>query len=221
MSIIPESVGFYSLVEKASLFASAAHAAVGQVRKYTSEPYINHPRAVAELVDEAGGTAEMVAAAWLHDVVEDTKVTIVDIHDTFGDIVSQYVYWLTDNNETKGLNRAARKDLTRRKLESAPPEVKTIKLADLIDNTQSIVARDPDFARVYMVEKKELIWALKEGNHELLCRAMQLIQDYEQGRLDAGLKAGVPHQTLVLDGNIQEVGGHPHWGLMQNTTWET
>ncbi len=48
----------------------------GQFRKYTSEPYIVHPRAVARLVADHGGSPDMVAAAWLHDVVEDCNVTI-------------------------------------------------------------------------------------------------------------------------------------------------
>lgn len=202
------------LVEKAKLYATAAHAAAGQKRKYTAEPYIVHPQAVAKLVEEAGGTAEQVAAAWLHDVVEDTKVTIIDIHRDFGDTVSQYVYWLTEHNEARDLNRAARKDYARRKLEGAPPEVKTIKLADLIDNTQSIVERDPDFARVYMAEKKELIWALKEGHHGLLCRAMQLVQDYEQGRLDEALgkPPGAEYQVQLKSEAVSQPDAlNPGW----------
>jgi (p)ppGpp synthase/HD superfamily hydrolase len=61
--------------EKARLFAKAAHAAVGQMRKYTDEPYIVHPVEVAGIVRYWGGTDTMCVAALLHDVLEDTKIT--------------------------------------------------------------------------------------------------------------------------------------------------
>ena len=66
-----------NIVEKARVFATAAHAAVGQLRKYTFEPYIVHPAEVFAIVSTVdGATEEMMAAAWLHDTVEDTGVTI-------------------------------------------------------------------------------------------------------------------------------------------------
>lgn len=63
--------------------ATAAHEGIGQVRKYTGEPYINHPAAVAELVSSVPHTPEMLAAAWLHDTVEDTPITLLDIELNF------------------------------------------------------------------------------------------------------------------------------------------
>jgi (p)ppGpp synthase/HD superfamily hydrolase len=85
------------IVEKARIFATAAHAAVDQRRKYTNEPYIVHPKQVADFVANVpGATPEMIAAAWLHDVVEDTKVTNEDIAREFGDKVGEYVGWVTD-----------------------------------------------------------------------------------------------------------------------------
>src|SRR5580765_8807774 len=81
---------------RARVFATAAHAAVGQVRKYTGEPYINHPAAVAEIVRAVPHSEAMLAAAWLHDVVEDTKVTYADIKAEFGEDVAVLVNWLTD-----------------------------------------------------------------------------------------------------------------------------
>ena len=73
-----------SHAQTALVFATAAHAAVGQMRKYTNDPYIVHPIRVATTVAKFGGTDEMIAAAYLHDVVEDTGVSIVDILDMFG-----------------------------------------------------------------------------------------------------------------------------------------
>ena len=65
------------LEQRALAFARRAHESIDHRRKYTDEPYIVHPIAVAELVKSVPHTPEMVAAAYLHDVVEDTPVTIV------------------------------------------------------------------------------------------------------------------------------------------------
>lgn len=64
-------------VEKAYYFAMAAHAAVGQKRKYTGEPYIVHPVEVCDIITHnvEWSNDEMCCAALLHDVVEDTQVT--------------------------------------------------------------------------------------------------------------------------------------------------
>lgn len=72
-----------AIEEKARVFATAAHGAVGQVRKYTGEPYINHPAEVVQIVRSVQHTPDMIAAAWLHDVVEDTAVTLEDIEQHF------------------------------------------------------------------------------------------------------------------------------------------
>ena len=63
------------LVRRAFAFAKAAHEAVGQMRKYTGEPYIVHPVEVADIVQTVAHTEVMLAAALLHDTVEDTGVT--------------------------------------------------------------------------------------------------------------------------------------------------
>ena len=69
------------------MFAIAAHKAVGQKRKYTGDDYIVHPAEVAHIVDQVpGSTDEMVAAAWLHDVVEDTGVDITEYDPTFAKV---------------------------------------------------------------------------------------------------------------------------------------
>jgi len=120
------------LVKEARLFAANAHAAARQCRKYTYEPYIMHPFRVAGLVATVPHTEEMLAAAWLHDTVEDTLVTLQDIRERFGETVSTMVAWMTDVRPIMG-NRAAKVEQNRLRLIDAPPEVKTIKLADILD----------------------------------------------------------------------------------------
>jgi len=156
---------------RALAFAKAAHASIDQRRKYTGEPYIVHPMAVAEIVRSVPHTPEMVAAAYLHDVVEDTPVTIDEVTAEFGPVVGELVDWLTDVSRPGDGNRRVRKELDRCHLAKAPPQAKTIKLADLIDNSLTISARDPDFWRVYRQEKLALLEVLGEGDPALWKRA--------------------------------------------------
>jgi (p)ppGpp synthase/HD superfamily hydrolase len=155
-----------NLVDAARYFCIAAHSATGQVRKYTGEPYFEHPMQVAQIlkVHVPTVTDEMLAAAFLHDVVEDTEVPLSLIVTMFGPIVGAYVEQLTDVSRPEDGNRARRKAIDREHTAKASPEAKTIKLADLISNTRSIVARDPDFAVTYLAEKRQLLQVLTEGD---------------------------------------------------------
>lgn len=163
------------ILRSARIFATAAHAAVGQVRKYTNEPYIVHPIEVADIVRSVGGTTEMIAAAYLHDVVEDTSVDHTLLRRTFGADIAELVLWVTDVSRPEHGNRAARKAIDRRHLSQAPAEAQTIKLADLISNTNSIVQHDPKFAVTYLEEKRLLLEVLTRGNSELRERALNQI----------------------------------------------
>ena len=157
------------LITEAIIFATAAHAAINHKRKYTGEDYIVHPREVAEIVDGVDGrTDEMVAAAWLHDTVEDTGVTIELIESIFGKEVATLVGWLTDVSTPEDGNRAVRKAIDRNHSAASPREAQTIKLADLLSNTRSIVAEDPKFAITYLAEKRLLLEVLTLGDKQLL-----------------------------------------------------
>jgi (p)ppGpp synthase/HD superfamily hydrolase len=159
------------LIERARIFATAAHAAVAQLRKYTGEPYIVHPAEVAGIVAEAGGTEAMIAAAWLHDVVEDTGVTNEVIRAEFGAEVAELVGWLTDVSRPEQGNRAIRKAIDRAHTAMAPAEAQTVKLADLISNTRSILAQDVAFAKVYLEEKRLLLEVMTKGDSTLMAEA--------------------------------------------------
>lgn len=161
------------LESRALAFAKAAHESVDQRRKYTGEPYIVHPVAVAELVKSVPHTEEMVAAALLHDVVEDTPVSIEQVEDEFGHEVATLVSWLTDVSRPEDGNRATRKSRDLEHTRHAPAAAKTIKLADLIDNTRTIKAHDPAFWKVYRREKLALLRVLKEGDPNLWQRAAE------------------------------------------------
>lgn len=164
------------IVTKAELFATDAHR--GQKRKYTGENYIVHPAEVVGIVESVPHTKEMLAAAWLHDVVEDTDWLIEDIKWEFGHSVGSLVDWLTDVSKPSDGNRERRKQIDREHIAKAPPEAKTIKLADLISNSRSIVQHDPDFAKIYMREKELLMHSLLGGDQTLFAQAMKILEDY-------------------------------------------
>lgn len=164
------------LEERARAFAVERHG--GQIRKYTGYPYTTHLLNVANLVRGVPHTEEMLAAAWLHDTLEDTNTTGDEILVRFGPVVLLWVKFLTDRHPHIVGNRATRKQLYRDWLAGAPPEVKTIKLADLIDNSSTIVEHDPGFAKVYMSEKKALLAVLQDGAAALLREATMLVDGY-------------------------------------------
>lgn len=164
-----------NLLERARVFATAAHAAVGQKRKYTGEPYVVHPLEVANIVMAAGGSEASIAAAMLHDVLEDTAVTYDLLEDEFGSEVAELVLWLTDVSKPEDGNRSTRKALDRQHIAAAPAAAQTVKVADLISNTRSIVAHDPGFAKVYLEEKRQLLEVLTKADPALLNQAKKQI----------------------------------------------
>lgn len=162
-------------INTAKYFAVAAHAAVKQKRKYTGEDYYWHCYNVADIVQRNGGTETMIAAAWLHDTVEDAGVTIELIEECFGSRVAGYVEALTDREEG---NRKERKRLACIRLGNACAEVQTIELADLIDNTSTVVRYDHAFANTYMQEKRDLLEVLTKGDAKLYAIAKSFVDDY-------------------------------------------
>lgn len=172
--------------EKALKFAEKAH--LGQKRKYIEEDYIEHPKRVAETIRSVPHTEEMICAAYLHDVVEDTDFSNEDIKQYFGEEVANLVHELTDQyikRDYPHLNRKARKKLEVNRQEKISPQAKTIKLADVIDNTRDIVKNDPNFARKYLREMESLVESLQGGNFKLFMLACYEIQ---KGKLDLKIK---------------------------------
>jgi GTP diphosphokinase / guanosine-3',5'-bis(diphosphate) 3'-diphosphatase len=165
-----------NLASMAMLFARDAHK--DQVRKYTGEPYHCHLAEVVAISMSTGWRHPMIhpdsfmAVGWLHDVMEDCEVDRDELHQRFGFEVAIGVYLLSDL-ETEG-NRAQRKRASRERLSTAPSWVQTIKYADLISNTYSIVRHDPEFAKVYLQEKRDLLEVMDRGDPVLRSMAMEL-----------------------------------------------
>ncbi len=192
------------LIERAREFATNAHQRIGQRRKYTNQPYHLHLAAVAKLVEEVSDDAEMVAAAWLHDTVEDTPATLDDIEKNFGQSVAELVEELTDISKASDGNRAARKELDRIHLSQASLRAKTVKLADLIDNSKDIRKNDERFARVYLSEMGALLKVLSDGDPILFKRASKLHAKYTEQLTDKDIYDKGPEQ---LDRDITALKG--------------
>lgn len=168
-----------SLIEKARAFAMYAHR--NQIRKYTDTHYFWHVHAVAQTVFDVlppqVDFEETVAAAYLHDVLEDTDVPASLLGVLFGQRVLDLVLMVTDISKPEDGNRAVRKAKDRDHLARADAFGQTIKLADLIDNSRSIVANDPSFAKVYLKEKAKLLKVLTKGDQYLHGIATQILKD--------------------------------------------
>lgn len=162
------------LVSRAAAFATKAHA--GQRRKFNDEPYIAHPARVAAMVSDPSIVANqnVIAAAWLHDVMEDCGVTFHALANEFG----PYTAWLVDaltHRDDPSVNRADRKRNEADRLALFGWDVQTIKYADVIDNTASIAANDPEFASVYLPEMSYLLDRCQDGHQPLWRKAMDAV----------------------------------------------
>lgn len=167
------------VVSKAEALARSAHGAIDHLRKYTGEPYAEHLGSVARMVGDANGTEEMVAAAWLHDVLEDTTITREELEKVVGPVVTQYVLELTDVSRPEDGNRAIRKAKDRDHLALASSEAQTIKLADLIDNARSIIEHDQRFAKTFMLEMEGCLGILTRGDPQLHRMADQIVAEWK------------------------------------------
>ena len=161
-------------VERALAFSRIAHAE--QVRKYSGIPYWTHPLAVADIVATVTDDEDMYIAALLHDTIEDTVTTDEDIDLFFGSKIANLVVELTDISVPSDGNRETRKAIDRNKLAMVSAAAQTIKLADLLHNTPSIVWEgDIGFARIYLNEKAQLLDVLSNGDESLMVKSRILM----------------------------------------------
>lgn len=123
------------LIEKALQVASKAHQ--NQFRKNTDIPYIAHPAAVGMMVMKAGYDEDVVAAAILHDTVEDTDLTLEDIEREFGTKIAEIVAGCSEPD--KSLSWQARKEHTIEFLKTAAEDIRVVACADKLHNIRSII----------------------------------------------------------------------------------
>jgi (p)ppGpp synthase/HD superfamily hydrolase len=129
-------------IARARMFAIQAYEGLCR-RNRARTPLWMHAEEVAALVAQAGGSAAEIAAAWLHDVVEDTPYTIDDIRRMFGDEVAELVDGLTDPEEFAGMPTKERKLRQAERVVAKPHGVKRVKIADQISNVSSLIVDAP------------------------------------------------------------------------------
>ena len=130
------------LLDRAIMFAVRAHA--GTERRGKGFPYIVHPMEAMEIVATMTSDQELLAAAALHDTVEDTDITVEQIRAEFGDRIASLVASESDNFE-EGVSEEdswhARKQAAIDRLSSAPHDAKIVALGDKLSNMRAL-ARD-------------------------------------------------------------------------------
>lgn len=174
------------ILEKVKTFVRKAHR--GQVRKYTSLPYHIHPEKVMALCREYTHDSSILAAALLHDVLEDTPVTKKELGAFLKSIMPLQqavktlclVIELTDvftPNDYPSLNREERKAREAMRIAKTSSEAQTIRYADIIDNVGDIVRHDPEFGRVFVRECQLLLKKMTDGNPVLRQRAIKVVNE--------------------------------------------
>ena len=167
-SVQPCAMPFDAIV-RAAQFAEQCHH--GSARKWTGEPYIEHPMRVAGRVLLLKGVEAIhVQAAWLHDVIEDCYITRENICRMFGEPVAAIVHALTNPSKKLELRRKEAKALYREHLATQPRWVKLIKLVDRIDNIRDSAAGPSDWKQRYGAESMLLAERLYIPGDDMLIK---------------------------------------------------
>lgn len=161
-----------NLIIKAANFARDKHE--GQVRKYSGVPYITHPARIATAVTlYPESTEKMVAAAWLHDVLEDCDSSYIELRVEFGETVANLVYELTNDSKIvlPNGNREQRKQHDIARISKISRQAKIIKLMDRFDNLGELPLDNKtavNFLRsAYLDESDTLHQVLKDADEHL------------------------------------------------------
>ena len=168
------------MIDKAIAFATKAHE--GQFRKGTTRPFILHPLEVGEIVSAMTEDEEIIAAAILHDTIEDCEqVTAQSIAEQFGERVAEMVL---QESEDKSKTWMERKSRTIEKLGTAPMEIRMIGLADKLSNMRDIDRDYPQcgedlWNRFRMKDKNVIGWYYK-SIRDALKESMEATEAYAE-----------------------------------------
>lgn len=130
------------MIQKARDLAAEKHAHLTLYNAARS-PAILHLGEVAGWVERYGGNEETIAAAWLHDIVEDTDVTIEQVGEIFGPAVALLVDGLTDPPHFAPLPLDQRKPMQAERLKEKSDDVKLVKICDQLSNVRRVLSDPP------------------------------------------------------------------------------
>lgn len=173
------------LIKAARKFANSSHQRINTHRSPLLQSIEVHLKSVAQVVSSVSHTEEMVAAAWLHDIVEDSGTTIGDLERKFGAAVAGLVEELTVVSYMARGKPAARLELEKKHFARVSAAAKTIKLADLIDTCRDLYKSEPSTLKRYGTKAKELASVLEGGDPGLLARLRRDLDKYALDSLPA------------------------------------
>jgi hypothetical protein len=173
------------LIKAARKFANGSHQRINTWRNPALQSSEAHLKSVAQLVSSVSQDEEMIAAAWLHDIVEDTESTIGDMERKFGARVAKLVDELTVVSYVARGDPASRLRLEKEHFARVSAAAKTIKLADLIDTCRDLHKSKLAGLKKYGTRAKELTAVLEGGDPTLLTRLKRDLEKYPLDSLAA------------------------------------
>ncbi len=207
------------LISRAFKFAYNLHE--GQMRK-SGEPYICHPVAVAGILRDLGGSPVMIAAGFLHDVVEDTEITIEQIEELFGEEVRRLVEGVTKLSKInfKSKTESQAENFRRMFLAMAQDiRVIVVKLADRLHNMRTLEAMPEHKRRSKALETREIfaplanrlgIWHLKWELEDLAFKYLETDAFRQMQQLVTDKRAAreerLTNVTNTLRSRLKEAG---------------
>ncbi|RME34044.1 MAG: bifunctional (p)ppGpp synthetase/guanosine-3',5'-bis(diphosphate) 3'-pyrophosphohydrolase, partial [Thermoflexia bacterium] len=209
-----------ALIARACEFAQRIHE--GQYRE-SGDPYITHPLAVAALLADLRMDAETLAAGLLHDVVEDSRVSLEMLEEEFGPTIARMVDGVTKLGKAGQIGRAENRERDERELESLrklflamarDARVILIKLADRLHNMRTIDALPPDRRRRIARETMEIyaplanrlgIWRWKGELEDLSFRVLEPDLYHE---IASELEARAPEREADIERHIALLQHH-------------
>ena len=169
------------LIKSARLFANGDHQRIAKDRNPALQGIHAHLKSVAEIVSSVTQDEETIAAAWLHDIIEDASVTVCDLERQFGSGVAKLVGDLTVPMHSIRSDYSTRLALAKKHLVNASTAAKTIKLADFIDTCSDLHKHEPASLTQYASTAKELLNVLEGGDPRLLLRLRRDLDQYTSG----------------------------------------
>jgi len=163
-----------NLISKAKDLATIAHE--GQFRKFSGEAYVEHPKRVAQTVlkyKDSKHLDSLIAAALLHDVVEDTDVTLDVIEKEFDRLVASLVDELTSDEK---ITKDQKAQYLSEKMEKMSSWALVIKLSDRLDNVSDLRHVNKSFRQKYVAETRKIISHLV-SKRSLSLTHVELISD--------------------------------------------
>ncbi len=205
--------GDIELLRRAYDVAEAAHR--GQIRK-TGVPYITHPLAVAKMLADYGLDGPTLAAAFLHDTVEDTDLTLELIRKQFGEEIGTLIDGVTKLDRVRYTNREQAQAATIRKMVVAMAQdvrVLIIKLFDRLHNIRTVHALREEKQRRVAQETIDVYAPLahrlgvQEIKHEFEDRCFSILYPGPQLEIETKLAQVAPEREAFIEKMVGEVTG--------------